>query len=458
MPKNNKKPRATIRTPTPKAPTMPKQQVRDTVISVLKTLPKGSLADAGSTIGGFVAGPAGSLAGRGLGQVLSRITGHGSYTMQNGIKLEGSPPSFARQGEKVILCHREYLGSVTSPGTGFFNTPYTINPGDPVTFPWLASVARNFQRYRFRGLVFEYKSKSTDYAAGSSLGTVSIGTNYNSFDLPWTTFQQVQNASFTVDGKPSDSFYHLVECSRSLGGQSVLFVRDGVNTVSSPQLYDVGLLQVCTNGITAAVGTEVGSLWCSYEIELMEPILGLSGNVVAGGAWTTNTIYSAATGGFAQGPLLSNTTDGASWLANTATNVLSTNGVPMSTVVRRTTSVPTPANFPTGCCLLIDVGSITRSSTSGSVTYYFNRNGTYLINYNIGTTTGAAVINTPWTFSGDGATALIYNNANTQSTTTACGMIVIRVVGSNAGAVSSIIVTANTTQTFTQTQPTFAIC
>lgn len=448
MPNSNKKTKSTPKTPTPK---VSKGEVRNAVISALKDLPKGTLANVGSALGGRLGGPIGAVAGRAAGTVMSRITGVGSYTIQNGTKIEGSPPSFARQGEKVILAHREYIGSLVSPGTGFNNTPYNINPGDTNTFPWLASVARNFQRYRFKGLVYEYKSKSTDFATGSSLGTVSIGTNYNSFDAPWTTFQQVQNASFTVDGKPSESFYHLVECARSMGGGAALYVRDGTNAVNAPQLYDVGLLQVCTNGITAAVGTELGSLWCTYEIELMEPIVGLVPSLTSGG-WYSNSINTAQTG-FGCGPLFSNVTDGATWLSTVANTSLS--GQLLTSAIQP--CFAPPSTFPAGCFILVNYGAVTKTATSGSVTYYFNRNANYLITYHLGATTGGATIPIPWTFSGNGAVASVVNNSTLQTSTTATGYVRISVVGAIGGFVPFITATANSTQTCTNSSISISV-
>lgn len=39
---------------------------------------------------------------------------------------------------------------------------YSVNPGQQVSYPWLSTIAANFESYRIIGQLYEFKTMSAD--------------------------------------------------------------------------------------------------------------------------------------------------------------------------------------------------------------------------------------------------------------------------------------------------------
>lgn len=235
----------------------------------------------GGGIGGLIGGDAGQALGTKLGKgaqkMFREITGWGDYTIQGNSLMNGgmSPPQILNSIDNggYIVRHREFLGDIYAT-TDFTVQNYEINPGVS-TFPWLSNVAGSFEEYKFRGLIFEFKSTSSDSvlssAASTSLGSVVMATDYNVLNPNFLTKVAMENYEFANSAKPSMSFYHPVECKQSQTPVSLLFVRNGpVPTNGDARLYDLGNFQIATVGMQAPGGI-LGELWATYEIELYKP-------------------------------------------------------------------------------------------------------------------------------------------------------------------------------------------
>lgn len=289
-----KKSRALVPSPQrgPTAAQRKQQSMRDKLTAALERLPKGTFAKGGGMIGGMLAGPKGYAAGTAIGHGIATITGYGDYTvkantiLKSGFssELERSPvddlPQFVRGAHTVNVKHREYFGDLLVPTdpASFNNTAYTIQPSNVSLFPWLARIARQYQQYRIRGMVVEYKSNTTDYAAAGPLGNVGIATNYNVADSKFDSLVEFQNSEFAVVAKPSKNILHAIECSPAIGRGEWLYVRDTLSedpsAVQDARFNDFGLLQICTSGLPGATGQTLGQLWVSYDIEFAKPVLG----------------------------------------------------------------------------------------------------------------------------------------------------------------------------------------
>lgn len=266
--------------------------MRDKMLAALQKLPKGTFAKGGGMVGGMIAGPKGAAVGTAIGSGISTITGFGDYVVKsNSIMkagyasdLEKSPvddlPQFTRGAHTVNVKHREYFGDLLVPTVPavFNNIAYIIQPSNAALFPWLARIARQYQQYRIRGMVVEFKSNTTDYAAAGPLGSVGIATNYNVVDAKFDSLVEFQNSEFAVVSKPSRNILHAIECSPAIGRGEWLYVRDtdneNPNLVQDSRFNDFGLLQVCTSGLPGTAGQTLGQLWVSYDIEFAKPILG----------------------------------------------------------------------------------------------------------------------------------------------------------------------------------------
>jgi hypothetical protein len=238
------------------------------------------MADAGEIIGDrvgkFVGYPMLKGVGRWLGTGIGAILGSGDYQMvgsaprYNVLASDAQVPKFSTTRQTNVVCHREYITDIQ--GTQNFTLQsYPLNPGLEDTFPWLSTVAQNYQEYRIHGLIFEFRPLITDFITGGAPGVIVMATNYNADAPLFTSKQEMENSEYAVATKPTLSLIHGVECATN---QTVLpekYVRTGnVPTGQDLRLYDLGSFQLATQGNPTQL---LGELWVSYCVEFYKPIL-----------------------------------------------------------------------------------------------------------------------------------------------------------------------------------------
>lgn len=212
--------------------------------------------------------------GKWLGTGIGSIFGSGDYvTMgpQPGYNvLSGQTPKFSTTHATNIVCHREYLGDISG-AAAFTNLSYYLNPGMSETFPWLSSIAANYQQYVFHGLIFEFRPLITDFVVGGAPGVIVLTTNYNADQQPYASRQEAENAEFAVSVKPTQGLVHMIECRSEEQQMKLYNVRTGsLTTGTDLKTYDLGLTQVITQNNPAQV---LGELWVSYAVEFFKPVL-----------------------------------------------------------------------------------------------------------------------------------------------------------------------------------------
>jgi hypothetical protein len=280
----------------------------------------------GSALGGMIGMPtSGASAGRSLGATLSKWLGSGDYTVGSNCLVakarSGTIPAMHNSGQSVVVRHKEYLGDVFS-GTGTptafsINNSYALNPGLAASFPWLASVAANYQEYTWKGIVYHYVSTSGNATgANTSLGTVAMATNYRSTAPAYTSRLTMLNEYFATDAKPSEDFVHPIECDPKENPFNVQYVRSAaVPAGEDPKTYDLGVTTIATQGMQTA-GENLGELWVSYEVELRKPIaLGI-----------TAPLASYAIGSGTTAIVAASTPYGTNWAASSGTAITSATG------------------------------------------------------------------------------------------------------------------------------------
>jgi len=249
--------------------------------ATLKPLVKQALVSAGKNLGSMAGAQVGmgTLGGKLGGKVAKRISkaiGSGDYTVSEPVAVN---TLFSPKGSKSAkisvsdnetrIVHREYLGDVynANASNSFANTTYPINPGLVLTFPYLSSIAQNFERYRVNGMVFEYVSTTSPYLAGGAMGTVMMAMEYNAAAPSFTSKPQFENSDFAISGRPDESMMYGVECEQ--------FANNSYYTRSSASqtpvnLTDIGNFQIATlSPITA--NQVLGELWVSYDVVLEVP-------------------------------------------------------------------------------------------------------------------------------------------------------------------------------------------
>nr|QKV51212.1 putative capsid protein [Crucivirus sp.] len=241
----------------------------------------GIASSIGEAVGGFF-GPAGARLGKTAGSMFAKLSGYGDYKVEsNSISMGTDPPMFASSGRGTLVRHREFIQDIVG-STSFNIQGFGINAGLAGTFPWLSQLAVNFEQYVVRGMVFEFKTTSaTSLASGTNtaMGTVIMATEYNSSATNpasggalFSSKAQMENHEFCTSSIPSQSFIHAIECARGETPVSCLYVRPGtVPSGTDQRLYDLGTFEIATVGMQAA--NIVGELWCTYDIELLKPVL-----------------------------------------------------------------------------------------------------------------------------------------------------------------------------------------
>jgi len=389
------------------------QSLMDRMGNLMKRLPKGTFAAGGGLVGGTLGGPMGRAVGTALGSGLSAITGFGDYEVSSNSIVkramvhdsERSPiddlPQFVRKDHTVNVKHREYLGDLMVPEvpTQFTNTAYVIQPSNAALFPWLARIAKQYQQYRIRGMVVEYKSNTTDYAAAGPLGSVGIATNYNVADAKFDNLVEFQNSEFAVVTKPSRNILHAIECSPALGRGEWLYVRDAENEdptkTQDARFNDFGLLQVCTSGLPGSAGSALGQLWVSYDIEFAKPIMGTPDVVAVPGMLCVSTPNS--------GDLVSTTSSGV--LARTWTCTAFT---PTANTVY-STFLPSAVVSSTG-----NIAASVVAIGAGGEIITLKRPGTYVVAFTLrATNTGTAGNNALARADGSGQTPIAFAKVGT---------------------------------------------
>ncbi len=246
---------------------------------IVRTL--GSLG--GTALGGYLGGPPGAALGSAIGSkagdLFSSITGMGDYTVSyNTIVNADQTPVFRNKGRSVFVSHREYIQDViTSPtATAFRITSFDLNPAEPKTYPWLATIAQNFEEYRIHGMVFHYKSNSADAlnSVNTALGTVVMATQYNILLDEFRNKQEMENYEFGCSSRPSVDLLHPVECDPKVTSFGPIFdIKLGGNDKGDPRLYTPGRFSIATVG-QQGTSVNIGELWVTYEIEFFKPRMG----------------------------------------------------------------------------------------------------------------------------------------------------------------------------------------
>jgi len=227
----------------------------------------------------------GAVVGEGI-QSFANAIGFGEYEIQQNscltmIDMGTTPPRVknSKSGEATIIHHREYITDISS-GTGatgavsnFKLQTFEINPGNSDLFPFAARIAQNFQEYEVRGVLFELKSLSSDYASAVSLGSMFCAVDYNALNNAPTTKQQLENLEYACSEKPSKSIIMPLECARKNDVLTHLYVSvDNEYHSGDARLYDIGKLHVGSAGIPTQ-NTPIAELWVTYEIALFKPTI-----------------------------------------------------------------------------------------------------------------------------------------------------------------------------------------
>lgn len=229
--------------------------------------------------GQMAAAKLGSMAGEALynagGKLYSWLVGNGDYQLNSNSLLQGGGTTsetvqIQPVGNRAIrVTYKEYLGDVfTHPSNAgqFYNTSYPINPGLPGVFPWLSTLANQYETWEPLGIVFEFRSTSSEYVATQALGSVIMATEYDTREAAFPNKQAMLNSAYSSEAKPSSQILHGVECAPNDKVMRQMYTRFGaLPTGVDPHDYDLGIFQIASQG-GATANLNLGSLYVHYDI------------------------------------------------------------------------------------------------------------------------------------------------------------------------------------------------
>lgn len=230
------------------------------------------LGKVGSQLGDRTTGYANKMSSKAAKKFRS-FTGLGDYKVSYNSLVTGSSGSgfnAVNVGRALIVSNKEYLGDVGVHPTvvGQFNlTNYTINPGNMTTFPWLNVLALQYDQYKPMGIVFEFRTTTTDSTTNSAIGSIIMSTEYDVMDSNYGSKQDMLNSSFSNESKMSEDCVHGLECDPNELSRKIFFVKKAGTSSANLDIrdYDMARFSLATQGGSLAAGTIIGSLYVHYE-------------------------------------------------------------------------------------------------------------------------------------------------------------------------------------------------
>lgn len=170
-------------------------------------------------------------------------------------------PRMATSSKGIVIAHKEYMSNIVSSATTLtFNaTALTLNPGKIAAFPWLSTIAGNFDKYRIMSCKISLVSNQPTTTAGR----IGVGFDYDSTDpLP-------------ADRTDFFSLTHHAECSAWDSLEFDIPLQGGTrfvnsHTITDSKLIDYGQVIIMSDQIVAT-SSNLGDAIIEYVVELLDP-------------------------------------------------------------------------------------------------------------------------------------------------------------------------------------------
>jgi len=166
----------------------------------------------------------------------------------------------------MTLSKSEYIGDVKMNTSSFLCFAAQINPGLKKTFPWLAPIANQYTKYRFKSISFSYITASASIRPGQ----LDLMVDWNVETPPPNERVEFINSYKTKQTVPWTNTSYRVDM-RDINQYRWYFIRSDGETVEDIKTYDCLNFYVGNVGIGEGPET-MGNLWINYTIELSEPM------------------------------------------------------------------------------------------------------------------------------------------------------------------------------------------
>lgn len=170
-----------------------------------------------------------------------------------------------------VLENDEFIENIQS-STDFRVRSLSVNPGQSAVFPWLSTMAKNFEKYRFERLEFYYRPRVSGFAEAGQRGQVVMSFDFDAADASPTNKQQMESTFPHRDDMPYKEIILPLKPS-DLTPMSGKYVRAGLPPPNTDiKTYDAGVLHVATSGMVS-LDAYIGELRVRYRAVLTVPVL-----------------------------------------------------------------------------------------------------------------------------------------------------------------------------------------
>jgi hypothetical protein len=180
-------------------------------------------------------------------------------------RTSGRPSTRVNSRGEHVVVYREYLGDLDSTAT-FQLGSYSVNPGNPNLFPWLATQARGFECYTFDHLAFELVTDQPSTVGGTTF--MAFDPDYN--DTAPTSKTQL----YTYENSTTSPIWQSAKMALTKDQLKVkpwLFTTNGSSVPSNgdPVNYHAGVFYL--GAMTTVAIASVAEIWVSYVVRFKVP-------------------------------------------------------------------------------------------------------------------------------------------------------------------------------------------
>jgi hypothetical protein len=204
--------------------------------------------------------------------------------------MRAKPVRIGGKPDCITISHREYFTDVVASTTGFslgYGGTFVVDPAEPATFPWLAPIACQFQKFRLTSFKVEYVSDCSSATDGSVL----IAFNRNASAPTPPTKQVMLQSSECIRTPAWQSSKMAIKCDKfDYWTQPYAFPPSNylnnlssggiVTSANNSQTTQAGVLFVATSGVSST--SALGEVYIDFTFELSDPIAVLPPTIITG--------------------------------------------------------------------------------------------------------------------------------------------------------------------------------
>lgn len=183
-----------------------------------------------------------------------------------------------RRSTALALYNEVERVSSIAGSTGFLvQGSYAVNPALPSLFPWLANHATLYDKYRFKKLLFRYKTSR----GSQSSGTIMMSFDSDTLDPIAASSMEMSQSAVYSDGPVWNALTLSVPCDSEWR-----FTRSAAVANSDHKTYDLGRLTVSSEGCSDVLPH--GFIEVEYQLEVKH-----KQSLSAGGVTTNRQVAEA---------------------------------------------------------------------------------------------------------------------------------------------------------------------